>query len=127
MYPFGYGLSYSQFELSGLRLSSPTMARNGELDVSVTLKNAGPRDGATTVQLYLRDEVASVIRPVKELKAFRKVALKAGEAREIRFRLSENDLAFVNAQLQRVAEPGEFEVQVGLDSERVEHASFTLQ
>jgi len=103
------------------------MARNGELDVSVTLKNAGPRDGATTVQLYLRYEVASVIRPVKELKAFRKVALKAGEAREIRFRLSENDLAFVNAQLQRVAEPGEFEVQVGLDSEQVEHASFTLQ
>ncbi|EQM77992.1 beta-glucosidase BglX [Pseudomonas stutzeri] len=127
LYPFGYGLSYSQFELSGLQLSSPTMARNGELDVSVTLKNAGPRDGATTVQLYLRDEVASVIRPVKELKAFRKVALKAGEAREIRFRLSENDLAFVNAQLQRVAEPGEFEVQIGLDSEQVERASFTLQ
>ena len=103
------------------------MSRGGDLEVSVTVKNAGPRDGATVVQLYIRDEVASVIRPVKELKGFRKVALAAGEAREVRFKLDEEDLKFVNAQLKRVAEPGAFQVQIGLDSQRVKLASFTLQ
>jgi beta-glucosidase len=127
LYPFGYGLSYTRFELSEVRLSSPTMPREGELEASVTLKNVGQRDGATVVQLYIRDEVASVIRPVKELKAFRKVALKAGEAREIRFKLDANDLKFVNAQLKRVAEPGEFQVQIGLDSQHVKQGRFTLQ
>ncbi|WP_417777224.1 beta-glucosidase BglX [Stutzerimonas xanthomarina] len=126
LYPFGYGLSYTEFELSEVRLSSPTMARGGDLEASVTLKNTGSRDGATVVQLYIRDEVASVIRPVKELKAFRKVFLKAGETRRVRFKLEENDLAFVNAQLERVAEPGVFEVQIGLDSAEVERAQFTL-
>ncbi|MCG6542153.1 beta-glucosidase BglX [Pseudomonas sp. KSR10] len=127
LYPFGYGLSYTDFELSEVRLSSPTMPRGGSLEASVMVKNIGQRDGATVVQLYIRDEVASVIRPVKELKAFRKVALKAGEAREIRFSLDEDDLKFVNAQLQRVAEPGEFEVQVGLDSQHVTQGRFRLQ
>lgn len=127
LYPFGYGLSYTDFELSEVSLSSQTMPRGGDLEVSVTVKNAGPRDGATVVQLYIRDEVASVIRPVKELKDFRKVALAAGEAREVRFKLDEEDLKFVNAQLKRVAEPGAFEVQIGLDSQRVKLASFKLQ
>ncbi|QGZ30453.1 beta-glucosidase BglX [Stutzerimonas stutzeri] len=127
LYPFGYGLSYTDFDLSEVRLSSPTMTRGGRLQASVTLTNTGPRDGATTVQLYIRDEVASVIRPVKELKAFRKVALKAGEAREIRFDLDDEDLQLVNAQLQRVVEPGEFEVQIGLDSQHVKPARFTLR
>lgn len=126
LYPFGYGLSYTEFELSEVRMSSPTMARGGDLEVSVTLKNTGSRDGATVVQLYIRDEVASVIRPVKELKGFRKVFLKAGETRQVRFKLEENDLAFVNAQLERVAEPGVFEVQIGLDSTEVKRAQFTL-
>ncbi len=126
LYPFGYGLSYTEFELSEVRMSSPTMARGGDLEVSVTLKNTGSRDGATVVQLYIRDEVASVIRPVKELKGFRKVFLKAGETRQVRFKLEENDLAFVNAQLERVAEPGVFEVQIGLDSTEVKRGQFTL-
>ncbi|ANF27825.1 beta-glucosidase BglX [Stutzerimonas stutzeri] len=126
LYPFGYGLSYTDFELSEVRLSSPNMPRGGGLEASVTLKNAGSRDGATVVQLYVRDEVASVIRPVKELKGFRKVFLKAGETREVRFKLEEEDLKFVNAQLERVAEPGVFEVQIGLDSERVKRGQFTL-
>ncbi|MGY8817987.1 MAG: beta-glucosidase BglX [Pseudomonadales bacterium] len=126
LYPFGYGLSYTDFELSEVRLSSPNMPRGGGLEASVTLKNTGSRDGATVVQLYVRDEVASVIRPVKELKGFRKVFLKAGETREVRFKLEEEDLKFVNAQLERVAEPGVFEVQIGLDSERVKRGQFTL-
>lgn len=126
LYPFGYGLSYTDFELSEVRLSSPSMPRGGGLEASVTLNNTGSRDGATVVQLYVRDEVASVIRPVKELKGFRKVFLKAGETREVRFKLEEKDLKFVNAQLERVAEPGVFEVQIGLDSERVKRGLFTL-
>jgi len=127
LYPFGYGLSYSDFETSEVRLSNPRMTRAQELEATVTVKNLGPRDGATVVQLYLRDEVASVIRPVKELKAFRKLFLKAGEAREVRFSIGEEDLKFVNAALERVAEPGSFELQIGLDSQRVQSAGFTLQ
>ena len=126
LYPFGYGLSYTDFELSEVRLSSPTMKRGDGLETSVTLKNTGSREGATVVQLYLRDEVASVIRPVKELKGFRKVFLKAGETQEVRFKLTEEDLKFVNAQLDRVAEPGVFEVQIGLDSVAVKRGQFTL-
>ncbi|MCQ4312013.1 beta-glucosidase BglX [Pseudomonas stutzeri] len=127
LYPFGYGLSYTGFELSKVRLSSPTLPREGTLEASVTVKNTGQRDGATVVQLYIQDLVASVIRPVKELKAFRKVVLKAGEEREIRFSLDEDDLKFVNAQLQRVAESGEFEVQIGLDSQHVKQQRFVLE
>ena len=127
LYPFGYGLSYTRFELSEVRLSSPTMPREGTLEARVTLKNTGQRDGATVVQLYIQDLVASVIRPVKELKAFRKVALKAGEEREIRFSIDEDDLKFVDAQLQRVAESGEFAVQIGLDSQHVMQQRFVLE
>mgnify|MGYP000556081785 FL=1 len=126
LYPFGYGLSYTDFDLSEVRLSSPTMKRGGGLEASVTLKNTGSRDGATVVQLYIRDEVASVIRPVKELKGFRKVFLRAGETREVRFKLGENDLTFVNAKLERIAEPGVFEVQIGLDSAEVKRGQFPL-
>ena len=114
------------FDLSEVRLSSPTMKRGGGLEASVTLKNTGSRDGATVVQLYIRDEVASVIRPVKELKGFRKVFLRAGETREVRFKLGENDLTFVNAKLERIAEPGVFEVQIGLDSAEVKRGQFPL-
>jgi beta-glucosidase len=127
LYPFGYGLSYTRFELSDVRLSSPTMPREGAVEASITVKNTGQRDGATVVQLYIQDLVASVIRPVKELKAFRKVILKAGEEREVRFNLDEDDLKFVNAQLQHVAESGEFEVQIGLDSQSVQRQRFVLE
>lgn len=126
LYPFGYGLSYTDFEISDVRLSSSTMARDGGIEASVTLKNVGQLEGATVVQLYIRDEVASVIRPVKELKDFRKVSLKPGEAREVTFQIDEDDLEFVNARLQRIAEPGAFEVQIGLDSQRIKPAQFTL-
>lgn len=126
LYPFGYGLSYTDFDVSDVRLSSPTMARDGSVKASVTLKNVGQREGATVVQLYIRDEVASVIRPVKELKDFRKVTLKPGETREVIFQIDKNDLEFVDARLQRVTEPGMFEIQIGLDSQRVKPAQFTL-
>jgi len=127
LYPFGYGLSYTDFSVSEVALSSPVMARGGRIEASVTVKNTGPRDGETVVQLYLRDVAASVVRPVKELKGFRKLMLKAGEAREVRFAIDEDMLKFFNAQLDYVAEPGDFTVQIGLDSQAVRERGFVLR
>ena len=127
LYPFGYGLSYTDFSLSNVSLSSPTMARGGKIEASVTVKNTGARDGATVVQLYIQDVAASVVRPVKELKDFRKIMLKAGEEQVVRFAIGEDKLKFFNAQLQHVAEAGEFNIQIGLDSQKVMQQSFTLQ
>ncbi|WP_312225268.1 beta-glucosidase BglX [Stutzerimonas nitrititolerans] len=127
LYPFGYGLSYTQFSLSPSRLSTEVLSRGQSLDVSVTLKNIGKHDGATVVQLYIHDLAASVVRPVKELKGFRKVWLKAGEEQQVRFSVGENELKFVDAQLRQVAETGMFEVQVGLDSQQVQTQRFELR
>ncbi|CAI0882401.1 beta-glucosidase BglX [Serratia quinivorans] len=127
LYPFGYGLSYTSFSLSDLKLSSPTMARNGKITASVTLKNTGKYDGATVVQLYLQDVTASVSRPVKELRNFKKVMLKAGQAQKVELPITEEDLKFYNASLKWGAEPGKFNVFVGLDSDDVQAQSFTLK
>jgi len=127
LYPFGYGLSYTQFSLSPPRLSTDVLSRGQSLEVSVTLKNIGKRDGATVVQLYIHDLAASVVRPVKELKGFRKVWLKAGEEQQVRFSVGEDELKFVDAQLRQVAETGIFEVQVGLDSQQVQTQRFELR
>ncbi|MDH1680902.1 beta-glucosidase BglX [Pseudomonas chengduensis] len=126
LYPFGYGLSYSDFQLSAPKLSAERMTPDEKIRVSVTLKNTGSRAGATVVQLYLHDEAASVIRPVKELKDFRRVKLEAGEARELSFEIDETMLRFYNASLQHVSEPGAFRAQLGLDSETVQEARFEL-
>jgi len=127
LYPFGYGLSYTQFSLSDISLSSATLRRDGRLEASVTLKNTGTRDGETVVQLYIQDIAASMIRPVKELKDFRKVMLKAGEEKVVRFVIDEDDLKFYNAQLQHVAEAGRFNLQIGLDSKDVKQQGFELR
>lgn len=127
LYPFGYGLSYTTFSLSEVRLSDRKLARQGKVTASVTVKNTGARAGETVVQLYLQDVTASVVRPVKELKDFRKVMLTPGESRTIDFPIDENMLKFYNAKLEYVAEPGDFNVQVGLDSEAVKTATFTLE
>lgn len=126
LYPFGYGLSYSDFQLSAPKLSAPRMTPDERIRVSVTLKNAGPRAGATVVQLYLHDEAASVIRPVKELKDFRRVKLEAGETSELSFEIDESMLRFFDASLRHVSEPGAFRVQLGLDSQSVQEARFEL-
>ncbi len=126
LYPFGYGLSYSQFELSDLALSKTALKHGDTLQAEVTVKNTGTFDGETVVQLYVQDVSASMSRPVKELKHFQKVLLKAGEARTLTFAISEDDLKFYNGQLQHVAEPGQFNVQVGLDSQAVQQQSFEL-
>ncbi len=127
LYPFGYGLSYTQFSLSDISLSSATLRRDGRLEASVTLKNTGTRDGETVVQLYIQDIAASMIRPVKELKDFRKVMLKAGEEQVVRFDIDEDELKFYNAQLQHVAEAGRFNLQIGLDSKDVKQQGFELR
>ncbi|EPJ87351.1 beta-glucosidase BglX [Pseudomonas sp. CFII68] len=126
LYPFGYGLSYTEFSLSDMALSSTTLNKTGKLDASVTLENTGKRDGETVVQLYIQDVTGSIIRPVKELKNFRKVMLKAGEKKVIHFTITEDDLKFFNAQLKYAAEPGKFNVQIGLDSQEVKQQSFEL-
>jgi beta-glucosidase len=109
LYPFGYGLSYTRFEYSDLAVA----VKGRQVEVSVTLRNSGGRAGEEVAQLYLRDRVASVTRPVKELKAFQKVALAPGESRRLTFLLGEAELGFYNNQRQFVVEPGEFDVMVG--------------
>ncbi|MBO4970510.1 MAG: beta-glucosidase BglX, partial [Pseudomonas sp.] len=127
LYPFGYGLSYTDFSLSDVRLSAKTLKPGATLTASVTVTNTGKRAGETVVQLYIQDVTASMSRAVKELKNFEKVMLNPGEQKVVQFTLSENDLKFYNAQLQHVAEPGEFNVQIGLDSQNVQQNSFQLQ
>lgn len=126
LFPFGYGLSYTSFSLSDMALSATTLNKSGKLDASVTVKNTGKRDGETVVQLYIQDVTGSMIRPVKELKNFQKIGLKAGEQKVVHFSISEDDLKFYNSQLKYAAEPGKFNVQIGLDSQDVTQQSFEL-
>jgi beta-glucosidase len=126
LYPFGFGLSYSTFTYSKPTLSKASIAAGQGLDVNMTVKNTGQRDGEEVAQLYLRDVVGSSTRPVQELKGFQKVLLKAGESRALTFHLTANDLKFYNEDLKWVAEPGEFEVMTGGNSRDVQKVSFTL-
>ncbi|MEO8491393.1 MULTISPECIES: beta-glucosidase BglX [unclassified Pseudomonas] len=126
LFPFGYGLSYTTFSLSDMALSSTTLNKTGKLDASITVKNTGKVDGETVVQLYIQDVAGSMIRPIKELKNFQKVMLKAGEVRTLHFTITEEDLKFYNTQLKYAAEPGEFNVQIGLDSQDVQQQTFEL-
>ncbi|MFY0731520.1 beta-glucosidase BglX [Pseudomonas sp. NFX15] len=126
LFPFGFGLSYTDFSLSDMALSSTTLNKTGKLDASVTVKNTGKRDGETVVQLYIQDVAGSMIRPIKELKNFQKVMIKAGEQKILHFTITEDDLKFYNTQLKYAAEPGKFNVQIGLDSEDVTQQSFEL-
>ncbi|HLF65434.1 MAG TPA: glycoside hydrolase family 3 N-terminal domain-containing protein [Saprospiraceae bacterium] len=113
LYPFGHGLSYTTFEYSNLQLSSTTLSGNAKLTVGITVKNSGNRDGKHAVELYTRDLYASVTPCMMRLRAFQKISLKTGESKTVTFTLDKDDLAFVNAQLKTVTEPGEFEVMIG--------------
>lgn len=124
LYPFGFGLSYSRFTLTDLKLSASRVSNGESLTAEVTLRNEGPYDGANVVQLYIRDTAASVARPVKELKGFQKLMLAAGESKAVRFTIGEDELKFVNADLREVVEPGQFVVQIGLNSREVLEAAF---
>lgn len=115
-FPFGYGLSYTTFNYSDLQLSKKVMKKNETITVSFTLTNTGKFDGEEVVQLYLKDQVGSVVRPVKELRDFQKVFLKAGASQKITFTIDKEKLAFYNAKLEWAPEPGAFEVLLGSSS-----------
>ncbi|WP_026715196.1 beta-glucosidase BglX [Flavobacterium daejeonense] len=126
LYPFGYGLSYTNFDYSNLKISSDKMNFDEKLKVSIDVANTGNYDGKEIVQLYIRDLVGSVTRPLKELKGFQKIFLKKGEVQTVSFEISVEDLKFYNSDLQFVAEPGQFEVFVGKDSAVENKVSFGL-
>ncbi|WP_241674509.1 beta-glucosidase BglX [Paenibacillus luteus] len=126
LYPFGYGLSYTSFAYSNIRLSQTKMKSSEMIDVMVTVTNTGGEQGEETVQFYIQDLYGSVVRPVKELKGFKKVTLAAGEKQEIRFTITEAVLAYWNADRQYGAEPGEFKVYIGSNSRDVKESSFEL-
>ena len=128
LYPFGFGLSYTAFTYDQLRLSEPVLREGGEpLTVKVQVRNTGHVAGETVVQLYVRDRVGSVTRPVRELKGFSKIDLAPGEEKNVEFKLTAADLAFWRADMTFGPEPGEYDVFVGGDSDATLTAKFTLQ
>lgn len=116
LYPFGYGLSYTTFSISDMMLDKAAFGRGETLTISANVSNTGRRDGEVVVQLYLRDLYGSVTRPVKELKGFRKIALRGGETKQVTFTIGEDDLAFFGPDMQRRAEAGEFNVWIAQSS-----------
>jgi beta-glucosidase len=127
LYPFGYGLSYTEFGYGDVKLSAAEITPADSLDVSIEVTNKGSREGSEVVQLYIRDLVGSVTRPVKELKGFQKINLKAGETKTVSFTVGVKDLSFYNADLKFGAEPGRFRVFVGGNSRDVKQAEFELK
>lgn len=126
LFPFGYGLSYTTFRLANLQLSSPSIRPDGRLTVSAEIENIGGRVGDEVVQMYIRDVVASVTRPLKELKGFERVTLKPGEKRRVQFTLAREQLGFYNRDMRFAVEPGEFKVFVGTSSVGGLEGSFRL-
>jgi beta-glucosidase len=127
LYPFGHGLSYTTFELSAPRLSSAEIAPGDRFSVEVDVTNTGPRGGDEVVQIYIRDQVSSVPRPVLELKAFRRVTLKRGEKRTVRFELGPDDLAFWDIDMNRTVEPGKFSIFAGNSSDNLKSSEITVR
>ena len=119
LYEFGYGLSYTTFEYSNLQISPQQAGPSGEFQVSVDVKNTGERTGEEVVQLYLNDQVSSVTRPVKELKGFERITLAPGEKKIVQFKVTPEELSFLNENLARVVEPGRFNVMVGASSKDI--------
>lgn len=126
LYPFGFGLSYTTFEYKDMKLSSKTVTAQKSIVASVNVKNTGTRDGQEVVQWYIHDKFASILRPVKELKGFEKVFLKAGEQKTVSFTIDEGTLVFYTANGERKAESGEFELFVGGSSEKCLRAEFVF-
>ena len=138
LYPFGYGLSYTTFEYSNFKLSSQEADINGnqeatewqngkKITATVTVKNTGARDADEVVQLYIRDMVASISRPVKELKGFQRIHLVAGESKEVSFEITPDMLKFYNIELKHVIEPGDFQIMVGANSREVKTLNFNVK
>lgn len=126
-FPFGYGLSYSNFKYGDVKLSSSKMKAGQKIIASIAVANQSDVDGTETIQLYVRDMVGSVVRPVKELKGFQQVFFKAGETKTIQFTITENELKFLNDKLQYIVEQGDFKVMIGSNAEEVKEAMFVLE
>ena len=127
LYPFGYGLSYTTYEYSDVQLSASSMNADGSVTATVTVKNTGKRDGDEIVQLYIHDLSASIARPVKELKGFKRIHLKSGEQATVTFDISRQQLQFYNSELKQVVEPGDFDIMVGPNSRDVKTARLTVK
>lgn len=126
LYPFGFGLSFTTFSYSNIRLEKTTLKPGEKIHASVTLTNTGTRTGTETVQLYIRDMVGSITRPVKELKNYQQITLKPGESMQVGFSIGVDDLKFYNSNLDYVYEPGDFKVFIGTNSEDVKESGITL-
>lgn len=126
LYPFGYGLTYSSFSYGDLKLSSTTMKNDGSVTASITVTNTGNRESTEVVQLYIHDVIASVSRPVKELKDFQRITLKAGESRNVEFHITADKLKFYDYNLNYILEPGEFEIMVGGNCREVKVGKLTI-
>ncbi len=126
-YPFGYGLSYTTFQYSNLRVSQPSVALDDSITITADIKNTGSRAGTETVQLYVRDLVGDLVRPVKELKGFRQLALAPGQQQTVTFRLHTNELGFYNQEMAYVTEPGQFRVWIGKNAEEGLEGSFEIE
>lgn len=127
LFPFGYGLSYSTFDVGAPQLSATHIKSGASVNVTVPLRNTSARTGDETVQIYVRDIVSSVTRPVKELKAFRRVTLAAGEGRAVAFTLTPEAFRMWNVKMQRVVEPGDFEIMAGPDSAHLKSVTLTVE
>lgn len=127
LFPFGYGLSYATFEYSPVTLGSEKLQRGGRLQVSATVKNTGSRAGTEVVQLYVRDMVGSLTRPVRELRGFQKIELEPGQSEKVTFTLTEKDLAFYTADARWEAEPGRFQVWIAPHSQAGKPVEFELE
>jgi beta-glucosidase len=126
LFPFGYGLSYTNFSYSDIKLSSNSMTAAGRITATVNIKNTGNYDGEEVVQLYLGDPVASVSQPVKKLKDFKKVLIKKGESKEVSFTIDAEKLKYYNSDLKWIADPGDFKLYIGTNSDEVKRADFKL-
>lgn len=127
LYPFGFGLSYTKFDVGAPTLSSSTIARDGSVKVTTTVTNAGKRAGDEVVQLYIRDKVSSVTRPVKELRGFKRVNLAAGQTKTVTFDLDTEDFRFWDKNMKRVVEAGEFDIMVGSNSVDLKNITLTVK
>ena len=127
LYPFGYGLSYTTYSYSDIHLSSNQMSRDGSIKATVTVTNTGTRDGDEIVQLYIHDKVASISRPVRELKGFKRIHLNAGESKDVSFDITPDLLRFYDANLKEVLEPGQFDLMIGASSINNKTTLFTVK